>query len=186
MVGGPTRLRLLRFARNDGGSYARDFTIFCRCLPSPAVLSSTTSPTCRNFGSGFMPSATPGGVPVMMTSPGSSTMNCEQYQTICSQSKIIVLVEPFCRVSPFTVSSMSRCCGSLTSSLVTSQGPIGPKVSQPLPLVHWPPRSIWKSSLVELFGVIVLSFGPQMLEGALLKMIGSLGIGMPVSAAWSE
>ena len=25
---------------------------------------------------GFMPSATPGGVPVVTTSPGSSTMNC--------------------------------------------------------------------------------------------------------------
>ena len=33
---------------------------------------------------------------------------------------------------------MLRFCGFLISSLVTSQGPSGPKVSQPLPLVHWP------------------------------------------------
>ena len=35
-------------------------------------------------------------------------------------------------------------------------------------------------------GMMVSSFGPQMQLGALLKMIGSFGIGMPASAAWSE
>ena len=83
-----------------------------------------------------MPSATPGGVPVMMISPGSITKNCEQYQTRCSQPKIIVRVLPRWRRSPFTSSHMSRFCGSLISSLVTNHGPIGPKVSQPLPLSH--------------------------------------------------
>ena len=34
------------------------------------------------------------------------------------------------------VTAMLRFCGSLISSLVTIQGPSGPKVSQPLPLVH--------------------------------------------------
>ena len=43
-----------------------------------------------------------------MTSPGSSTKNCEQYQTRCATPKIIVLVVPFCRFSPLTVSHMSR------------------------------------------------------------------------------
>jgi hypothetical protein len=33
---------------------------------------------------------------------------------------------------------------------------------------------------------MVSSFGPHTQDGALLKMIGSLGTGMPVSAAWSE
>ena len=47
------------------------------------------------------------------------------------------------------------------------------------------PSSISQSSLVEPFGMMVLSFGPQMQLGALLKMIGSGGIGMPASAAWS-
>ena len=51
--------------------------------------------------------------------------------------KIIVRVLPVCRRSPLTSSHMSRFCGSLISSVVTSHGPIGPKVSQPLPLLHW-------------------------------------------------
>src|SRR5689334_17842068 len=88
----------------------------------------------------------PGGVPVMMMSPGSITKNCEQYHTRCSQPKIMVLVEPRWRFSPLTSSHIDRFCGSLTSSLVTNQGPIGPKLSQPLPLFHWPPeRSIWNT-----------------------------------------
>ena len=41
----------------------------------------TMSPALRNFGSGFIPRATPGGVPVIITSPGSMTKNCEQCQT---------------------------------------------------------------------------------------------------------
>ena len=104
------------------------------------------SPALRNIGVGFMPRPTPGGVPVMMMSPGSITKNCEQYQTRYSQSKIIVFVLPRWRFSPLTSSHMLRFCGSLTSSLVTNHGPIGPKVSQLLPLFHWPPlRSIWNT-----------------------------------------
>ena len=34
--------------------------------------------------------------------------------------------------------------------------------------------------------MMVSSFGPQMQDGALLKMIGSFGTGRPASAAWSE
>ena len=37
----------------------------------------TTSPALRNCG-GFMPSPTPGGVPVTTMSPGSSTKNCDR------------------------------------------------------------------------------------------------------------
>src|SRR5215471_17003440 len=126
-------------------SYILNRATFWVCSPSPAMLSLTTSPTFKYFGSGFMPSATPGGVPVMMTSPGSRTMNWEQYHTRWATPKTIVLVEPFWRVSPFTVSHMSRFCGWGISSLVTSQGPSGPNVSEPLPLVHCPARSIWNS-----------------------------------------
>src|SRR3984885_11513707 len=121
------------------------FTTFCFCSPSPSMPSVTTSPALRNIGSGFMPSPTPGGVPVMMTSPGSMTKYCEQVQTICRQSKIMVEVLPRWRFSPLTLSHMASFCGSLISSLVTSQGPSGPKVSQPLPLVHCPARSIWNT-----------------------------------------
>ena len=39
----------------------------------------------------------------------------------------------------------SRCLPSLISSRVTRYGPSGPNVGQPLPLVHWPPRSVWNS-----------------------------------------
>jgi hypothetical protein len=51
-------------------------TIVCRCSPSFSIPSVTTSPAFRNCG-GFIPSPTPGGVPVVMTSPGSRIMKCE-------------------------------------------------------------------------------------------------------------
>src|SRR5262249_59082175 len=88
-----------------GGGYALDFTTFCCCSPSPSMPRRTTSPALRNCG-GFMPRPTPGGVPVMITSPGSITKNCEQYQTRCATPNTMVLVLPFCRVSPLTVSHM--------------------------------------------------------------------------------
>ena len=40
--------------------------------------------------------------------------------------------------------------------------------------------------LADSRGMMVSSFGPQMQVGALLKIIGSLGMAMPASAAWSE
>ena len=66
--------------------------------------------------------------------------------TSAATPKIIVRVLPVCRRIPLTSSHMSRFCGSLISSVVTSQGPIGPKVSQPLPLPHCDAlRFIWYS-----------------------------------------
>src|SRR6476660_6110852 len=125
-------------ASHEGHAHFLNFTTFCRCSPRPSMPRVTTSPALRNLGSGFMPRPTPGGVPVVMTSPGSSTKNCEQYQTRCLQSKIMVLVLPRWRFSPLTSSHMSRRCGSLISSLVTNQGPRGPKLSELLPLIHCP------------------------------------------------
>ncbi len=56
--------------------------------------------------------------------------------------KIMVLVDCrpacACRSRPATCSTI---CGSGISSLVTSQGPTGPNVSQPLPLSHCEPSS---------------------------------------------
>ena len=46
-----------------------------RWLPSFSMPSSMTSPTLRKMGSGLMPMPTPGGVPVVMTSPGCRLMN---------------------------------------------------------------------------------------------------------------
>jgi hypothetical protein len=43
-----------------------------------------------------------------------------------------------------------------------------------------------QSSLLDSLGMIVSSLGPQMQDVTLLKMIGSLGMAAPVSAAWSE
>jgi ribosomal protein L37E len=55
-----------------GGNYS---TTTWRCVPSPSMPSSMTSPAVRNCGVGFMPRPTPGGVPVGMMSPGISVMN---------------------------------------------------------------------------------------------------------------
>ena len=55
-------------------SHALNGTIFWRCSPSPSMPMRTSSPGFSHFGS-FMPSATPAGVPVVTTSPGSSTKN---------------------------------------------------------------------------------------------------------------
>ena len=55
----------------------------------------------------------------------------------------MVRVLPLCMRFSFTSSAMSSACGSRVSSVVTSHGPIGPAVSNPLPLSHWL-VAIWK------------------------------------------
>jgi hypothetical protein len=45
-----------------------------RCSPRPSMPRCMTLPGLRNTGSGLTPMPTPGGVPVLMTSPGSSVM----------------------------------------------------------------------------------------------------------------
>src|SRR5690606_2214838 len=57
----------------------------------------------------------------------------------------MVAVDPVCIRSPLTSSHIARLPGSSTSSRVTSQGPSGPNVSQPLPLSQVPARSTWYS-----------------------------------------
>ncbi len=53
--------------------YMRNAATLHRCSPSLSMPRRISSPTCSHLGS-FMPSATPGGVPVVTTSPASSTM----------------------------------------------------------------------------------------------------------------
>src|ERR1700674_366865 len=53
----------------------------------------------------------------------------------------MVLVLPVGMRLPFTSSHMARLCGSRISSAVTSHGPSGAKVSNPLPLSQVGPRS---------------------------------------------
>ena len=91
-----------------------------------------------------MPMPTPGGVPVVITSPGCRVKNVLRWLMISATEKIIVAVLPDWQRVPFTSRNMSSACGSGTSSGVTSQGPTGPNPSQDLPLTHCPPRSIWK------------------------------------------
>jgi hypothetical protein len=47
----------------------------CCCSPNFWIPSRTVSPAFRNTGVGFLLAPTPGGVPVVMMSPGSSVMN---------------------------------------------------------------------------------------------------------------
>lgn len=61
--------------RSRAPRYIRKPTTFWHCSPSPSMPRRISSPACSHLG-GFIPSATPGGVPVVTTSPGSSTMNC--------------------------------------------------------------------------------------------------------------
>ena len=48
------------------------------------------------------PGATPAGVPVLIRSPGSSTMNWLRYQMTWAIGKIMLALVPFCRWTPFT------------------------------------------------------------------------------------
>ena len=50
-------------------------TTLCVCTPNPSIPKRITSPRFKYSGAGFMPMPTPGGVPVVMTSPGISVMN---------------------------------------------------------------------------------------------------------------
>ena len=55
-------------------SFGSQACTFWRCSPRPAMPRRISSPAFRNTGVGFMPRATPGGVPVVMRSPGHSVM----------------------------------------------------------------------------------------------------------------
>ena len=58
-------------------SFQVSATQTCRCWPKHSIPSSTTSPAFRYCG-GFIPSPTPGGVPVETTSPGCRVKNCDR------------------------------------------------------------------------------------------------------------
>ncbi len=82
-----------------------------------------------------------------MTSPGSRVMAREMKLTMCATGKIISRVCDACRVSPLTRQPMASCCGSGTSSVVTTTGPSGQNVSAALPRIHclslfWTSRAV--------------------------------------------
>lgn len=62
--------------------------------PSPSSSTVTVAPG-TSQAAGVCIAATPAGVPVAMTSPGSSGMRCEMYETSSAMSNSIVRVEPF-------------------------------------------------------------------------------------------
>jgi hypothetical protein len=72
-VAAPIRGDRIRTMRNRP-LYACHATACCRDSPRPSMPSSTVSPAFIYCG-GFIPSPTPAGVPVLITSPGSSVMN---------------------------------------------------------------------------------------------------------------
>ncbi len=108
------------------------------------MVSFITAPGLRNSGVGLMPRPTPGGVPVAMMSPGRSVMYWLTCEMIFATLNTMVRVLPVCMRLPLTSSAMPSVCGSRISSVVTSQGPIGPAVSKPLPLSHCV-VAIWKA-----------------------------------------
>src|ERR1022692_4003200 len=103
-----------------------------RSSPSPSISTSTTSPSFIYTG-GLRATPTPGGVPVKITSPGSSVKTCDKYVSNSATLKIIWFVLLFCITSPLSRKRIGKFCGSLTSSFVTSTGPVGAKVSNVLP-----------------------------------------------------
>ena len=95
----------------------------------PAIEISTSSPT-------FM-GPTPSGVPVRITSPGSSVITLETWATSVGTSKIRSVVLPSCLRSPlrcvWTAHAVGEGCGSRSVSI---QGPSGQKESKPLARVN--------------------------------------------------
>ena len=72
------------------------------------------------------PRRCPTGVPVAITSPGSSVQACDRISTWRKQSKISWSVLDFWRSSPLTNVRMPSACGSSTSSAVVIHGPDRP------------------------------------------------------------
>ena len=97
----------------------------CFIVPMLSMWLVSTSPGASQR-CGVRPRPTPEGVPVKMTSPGSSGTLADRFAISAGTEKISWLVRLSCITSPLTSQPSSRSFGSATSSRVTSQGPIGP------------------------------------------------------------
>ena len=93
----------------------------------PSITTSTSSPDAM----GPMPD----GVPVAITSPGSSVITWEMKLTRSGTGKMRLDVLDFCLASPFKNDRTRRSEGS---SSVSIHGPRGQNVSKLLARVHWP------------------------------------------------
>src|SRR5688572_9507593 len=97
-----------------------------RSTPMSAISTSTMSPTAR------LP--TPAGVPVVITSPGSSVMCADTNSLRVGTSKIRSAVDESWRTAPLTRVVIRRLDGS---SPATIRGPSGQNPSKPLARVNW-------------------------------------------------
>lgn len=77
-VGRGPALPIVRGGKGETGEEAQAATTRWRCSPRPWIPSRIVCPALRKIGCGFLPSPTPGGVPVEMMSPGWSVKNCER------------------------------------------------------------------------------------------------------------
>src|SRR6266446_1471784 len=123
---------------------AKRATGFSR-TPMPAISMRTTSPCLRYLG-GLNPIPTPAGVPVAMISPGASVRPLEMVSIRVGTSKISAFVLEFWRRSPLTQQRTDVSDRSISSAL-TSQGPMGQKLSWDLPISHCLWR-LWRSRAV--------------------------------------
>src|SRR6188508_3468760 len=108
-----------------------------RSVPMPLISTSTVSPAFIQRG-GLRPAPTPPGVPVTMTSPGSSCAHAEQYSMSCGTSKQSSPTLSCCITAPFKRVLSVSLRGSEISSVVTSHGPNEPLAWKFLPGVNCP------------------------------------------------
>jgi len=87
-------------------------------VPIPSTLHSITSPTFSHC-LGFIANPTPDGVPVAITSPGSSVRPADSDSIVRAMLKIMSDVFASWRLWPLTSSSIRSLCGSAISSAVT-------------------------------------------------------------------
>ncbi len=93
------------------------------------MVTRTTSPSLRYSP---RPAPTPDGVPVAMTSPGSSVTTSLAAETSSATGQTMSEVDSSCCSSPFTHSRSRRSCGSGTWNAGVMPGPIGSELSMDL------------------------------------------------------
>src|SRR5215470_5498745 len=102
--------------------------VFSR-VPSPSMVTRTTSPPRRYRP---RPAPTPDGVPVAITSPGSSVTTSLAAAISSATGQTMSAVDSSCCSSPFTHSRSRRSCGSGTRKAGVRPGPRGSEPSMDL------------------------------------------------------
>ena len=94
-------------------------------VPILLISTSTVSPAFIQTG-GFLAAPTPPVVPVIITSPGSSSVNVEIYAINFGTLNTKSLIGAYCITVPLSLVSICNSDGSFISSLETIQGPKPP------------------------------------------------------------